>query len=147
MRGWITVRTHTTVADDEERMELQAEALWREKDDGWLLRYTEASEDGGSTTVRVTATTSGVVVERSGEMRAVMEFSDGETRECRYQTPFGTILLNIRTHRTETRLTKSGGTVRLWYELENAAGNCSRHEVEMAVKATAGEDCDEECLT
>ena len=139
MEGLITVRTRARVGGESEQIELQTDAVWTKEADAVRLCYTETPDEGEPTAVTVTARMGEVTVERKGELSAVMVFADGEARECSYHTPFGDLYLNIRPRRTQVSFGETGGTVRLWYDLENAAGERSQHEVEMAVRRTAGE--------
>lgn len=138
MRGQITVHTRAQIGSESEEIELQTDAQWTVRSGKTVLRYVETPEEGSPTTVTVTAQDGAVTVKRVGEMSAVMEFADGQERECFYKTPFGEILLIIRTHRTQVEMEETGGAVRLWYDLKNG-NDSSRHEVKMTVRGTAEE--------
>ncbi len=146
MQGRITVQTESAAGEERERFACEADAVWECAADTLTVRYTETAEDGAVTRVMVQASPEGIRIRRHGSMRTVLEFVPGKRRECRYQTPYGDLLLQIDTEEAAWRETPCGHELLLRYRMQYAAGECSRHQVEMAIRPIAGEECEGSCL-
>lgn len=92
----VVLTTSQKVGDQREQdcMELQGELF--EKENSTHLLYTE---NNTKTHVRISGDT--VHVHRLGELSGDLWFVDGDERDTRYETPYGRMMLTIKTHKIE----------------------------------------------
>ncbi len=132
MKVHISLRTAQTIDGDTTVNEMTAYGTWERQLDGARLCYTESERDGGAV-VTVTVRGAETVIERCGEISSRLILQEGKRHECRYETPYGCMILHTKAKRV--LLSDCGDTaiLRADYTLEmNGAG--AEQEIEFRIK-------------
>lgn len=83
-----------------------------------ILTYQESELTGmEGTTTRFTVRGDRVVLERTGMVVSRMEFKQGERSSSFYETPWGTMAVDIATTRLAHRLTERGGVMEIGFTI------------------------------
>ena len=82
------------------------------------LSYEETELTGmQGTTTRFTIRGDTVVLERTGMIQSRMEFKQGERSSSLYETPWGTMVVDIATTKLAHRLTERGGVMEIVFTI------------------------------
>ena len=82
------------------------------------LSYEETELTGmKGTTTRFTIRGDTVVLERTGMIQSRMEFKQGERSSSLYETPWGTMVVDIATTKLAHRLTERGGVMEIVFTI------------------------------
>ena len=82
------------------------------------LAYEETELTGmQGTTTRFTVQGDTVVLERTGTIISRMEFKQGERSSSLYETPWGTMVVDIATTKLAHRLTERGGVMEIAFTI------------------------------
>ena len=82
------------------------------------LSYEETELTGmEGTTTRFTIRGDTVVLERTGMIQSRMEFKQGERSSSLYETPWGTMVVDIATTKLAHRLTERGGVMEIVFTI------------------------------
>ena len=97
--------------------ELMTEGVMELRDDGEILVEYEESELTGmeGTTTRFSIRGDTVTLTRSGQLNSQMVFQKGKRHSSLYETPWGTMLVNIFTTYLEYRIGEHGGVMEIKY--------------------------------
>lgn len=132
--------TVTGVSLDESGQETATELTTRgqyfEKDDSRFLLYEEQDPDSGAV-VRSTLKIKNHTVElsKSGAVRSRMIFETGKTHRTSYDTPYGSLLLDICTDDLKSAWSDNTGSVQLAYRLLTEDALLSRNRLFIKIKS------------
>lgn len=102
-----------------EETELMTEGIMVSGDDGAIiLEYQETELTGmEGTTTRFTIQDDTVVLTREGSVNSQMVFQRGKRNSSIYETPWGTMLVDISTASLQYRLDAHGGVMEIRYTI------------------------------
>ncbi|MDE7245127.1 MAG: DUF1934 domain-containing protein [Oscillospiraceae bacterium] len=97
--------------------ELMTEGVMELRDDGEILvRYQESELTGmEGTTTCFSIRGDTVTLTRSGQLNSQMVFQKGKRHSSLYETPWGTMLIDISTSYLEYRINERGGIMEIKY--------------------------------
>ena len=109
-------QTYDSVAP--EVTELATEGLMTLDGEEIRLSYEETELTGmQGTTTRFAICGDRVVLERTGMIQSRMEFKQGERSSSLYETPWGTMVVDIATTKLAHRLTERGGVMEIVFTI------------------------------
>ena len=109
-------QTYDSVAP--EVTELATEGLMTLDGGEIRLSYEETERTGmQGTTTRFTIRGDTVVLERTGMIQSRMEFKQGERSSSLYETPWGTMVVDIATTKLAHRLNERGGVMEIVFTI------------------------------
>lgn len=109
-------QTYDSVAP--EVTELATEGVMTLDGEEISLSYEETELTGmEGTTTRFTVRGDTVVLERTGMIQSRMEFKQGERSSSLYETPWGTMVVDIATTRLAHRLNERGGVMEILFTI------------------------------
>ncbi|MBD5169967.1 MAG: DUF1934 domain-containing protein [Oscillibacter sp.] len=98
--------------------ELATEGVMTLDGDVISLAYEETELTGmEGTTTRFTLQGDRVVLERTGTIQSRMEFKQGERSSSLYETPWGTMVVDIATTKLAHRLNERGGVLEIVFTI------------------------------
>ena len=98
--------------------ELATEGVMTLDGDAISLAYEESELTGmEGTTTRFTLQGDRVVLERTGTIQSRMEFKQGERSSSLYETPWGTMVVDIATTKLAHRLNERGGVLEIVFTI------------------------------
>ena len=98
--------------------ELATEGLMTIEGEEVTLTYQESEITGmEGTTTRFIVRGDTVVLERTGMIVSRMEFKQGERSSSLYETPWGTMVVDVATTRLAHRLTERGGVLEIAFTI------------------------------
>ena len=98
--------------------ELATEGVMTLDGDAIGLAYEESELTGmEGTTTRFTLQGDRVVLERTGTIQSRMEFKQGERSSSLYETPWGTMVVDIATTKLAHRLNERGGVLEIVFTI------------------------------
>ena len=102
-----------------EETELMTEGVMVSNDDGsFVLEYEETELTGmEGTTTRFTIEGDTVVLTREGRIHSQMIFQRGKRNSSLYETPWGTMMVDISTASLQYRLSDRGGVIEIKYTI------------------------------
>ena len=103
---------------EKDTIEFATEGVLRATGYGYLLEYDESELTGmaGSrTAVQLHASSAALL--RSGAFRSRMIFEPGKQHRCLYQTPYGSVKMDITTHSLRATITERGGELDILYDV------------------------------
>lgn len=104
--------------------------------DGCEISYEETELTGmTNTTSRLTVQGEEVVLTRSGDNCARMQFKNGQRYCGHYDTPYGAFTICILPHQVEVDLTPAGGRIYLHYRMELEHMMTSSNTLELVITA------------
>lgn len=98
----------------EDTLRTEADGICQVEEDGVLLRYPEAENDG---IVILLITQSLTDLKRRGLTKSRLTFIEGRLQPCTYVTPHGEIDLSIFTHSQQLSVNATGGQFQARYAL------------------------------
>lgn len=101
-----------------DRTELVTEGTLEKTEGGWCLRYEESEltgMEGTSTLIEVEGATA--TLRRVGAVQSEMRFCRGEIGTSAYETPYGTLTVEIGTSLLRAELTEDGGELEIRYSI------------------------------
>ena len=106
-------------SDSPEVTELATEGVMTIREDGEMVLTYQESEITGmeGTTTRFTIRGGTVVLERAGLIVSRMEFKQGERSSSFYETPWGTMEVDIVTTKLAHRFTERGGVMEIAFTI------------------------------
>lgn len=103
---------------DPEVTELATEGVMTLDGDAISLAYEETELTGmEGTTTRFTLQEDRVVLERTGTIQSRLEFKQGERNSSLYETPWGTMVVDIATTKLAHRLNERGGVLEIVFTI------------------------------
>lgn len=109
-------QTYDAVAP--EVTELSTEGVMTIDGEEITLTYQESEITGmEGTTTRFTVRGDTVVLERTGTIVSRMEFTRGERSSSLYETPWGTMVVDISTTKLTHRITERGGVMEIAFTI------------------------------
>lgn len=99
---------------------------------GYSIAYQETI-DGQKTDVTIQVCGDKIQIHRKGASNVCFRFQNGKQFPTEYQTPYGTIGMNVITKKIENQLSDDGGNLSLFYILEMGGGE-TYHQMTLNVK-------------
>ena len=109
-KHWIRVENRQRTGGESHQIKNEAACAFLRKGDTFYLLYEE--KDGTKITVKIRGTHATLL---RGHSR--LDLEQGTRHSCLYETGYGTLPLETAAQRVEHRVTFSGGTARLLYDL------------------------------
>ena len=78
-----------------------------------------------------------VVMNRSGTVTSRMVFRRGKKHHFLYGTPYGTLAMGINTRSIDMKLSESGGSMNLSYDIDFENALMSRNQIDITIKEKA----------
>lgn len=126
----------TAVTDGEpETVDLTTTGAFYKKDDKYYVCYNESAAtgfDGSKTCVKLWD--SGASITRFGRYKSCLMIEKGITNLCNYDTPAGSLVLDINGVEIDSNLTDKGGEVNLEYTLNSGGLLISENKLTMNIK-------------
>ncbi len=123
----VTVRTEQKLGDQRETDQSQTTGDLYLKEGSTHLLYQEGNT---KTHIRISGDT--VHVHRLGELSGDLWFVEGDERDTRYETPYGRMLLTIKTHRI--RWDAKNGILKIRYNILTDGQLVSMNEMMIIMK-------------
>ncbi len=103
---------------DPNQTELLTEGTLEKTENGWELRYEESELTGmeGTTTV-FEVVGEEVTLRREGAVQSEMHFSAGEIHTSAYETPYGSLTVEVGTSFLRVELSEAGGEMEIRYSI------------------------------
>lgn len=101
-----------------DRSELLTEGTLEKTEQGWQVRYEESEltgMEGTSTMFDITA--DGVTLRREGAVQSEMHFCRGEISTSAYETPYGSLTVEIGTSLLRAEVDEGGGELEIRYSI------------------------------
>ncbi len=76
----------------------------------------------------------GITLSRNGTVSTCMRFRQGEKQYCLYDTPFGSAMLGIDTHRINSDLRENGGSLEFKYAVDMEGTLLSRNHIKIKIR-------------
>ena len=100
-----------------------------------ILRYRESALTGmEGTWTKVKVSPGEVIVDRNGLISGRLTFREGERDSFPYETPYGQLMMGVKTRRISNRLTDAGGEVEIDYLTDLAHAYEIRNQFRISVK-------------
>ncbi len=114
----ISIKNTQTADDMKESTELISEGRFYKSGDKFYIFYNEEeTEETVASIVQITVHENKLIMSRKGDFSSKMEYEAGVANDFTYHTPFGDMLMRLKTESLENRLTENGGDIRLCYSL------------------------------
>ena len=103
---------------DPDKTELLTEGVLEQMEGGWLLSYEESELTGmeGTTTIFEIGEEE-VVLRRIGTVQSEMHFRAGEISTSAYETPYGTLTVEVGTGFLRSEINENGGELEIRYTI------------------------------
>ena len=103
---------------DPNATELLTEGQLEKTENGWLLSYEESELTGmeGTTTI-FEIEEEKVVLRRVGSVQSEMHFQSGEISTSAYETPYGTLTVEVGTSFLRSDIKETGGELEIRYSI------------------------------
>lgn len=128
----VSLRSVQRMDGDVQTTEMTAFGTLEQLSDGARLRYTESLQDGAAA-VTVTVRSGQVVIERCGELSSQLLLEEGKRHLCRYETPYGRMILHAQAKRLAFSFSGTAGTLQAVYVLD-MNGAYTEQEIEIGIK-------------
>ncbi|MGM9619311.1 MAG: DUF1934 domain-containing protein [Oscillospiraceae bacterium] len=103
---------------DPDETELLTEGTLEQTPDGWLLSYEESELTGMEGTTTTFAIGEGeALLRRVGTIQSEMYFKPGEISTSAYDTPYGTLTVEIGTRFLRAEMSRQGGELEIRYSI------------------------------
>lgn len=123
----------------DEIMELVTQGtLSGDEGDGFALTYRESELtglEGTTTTFRIGKDR--ITLHREGTLNSEMIFEEGQKHFSLYETPYGGLMLGVKTRRARSDIGSSGGNLEIRYALEVDNERIGENSFEIHVKEPA----------
>lgn len=127
----ISIRNLQTMDGESELTELITEGKFYTHNGKQYIFYEEESEDS-SCTVMMVITDKDVTLTRKGEFGSKMHYQEGKTEQIIYYTPYGDMIMSLKTLRIDNRL-EDEGELQLIYEL-SVNEDCFHNDLTITVR-------------
>ncbi len=119
--------------------ELATEGVMTIREDGEMVLTYQESEITGmeGTTTRFTIRGGTVVLERAGLIVSRMEFKQGERSSSFYETPWGTMVVDVSTIKLAHRLDSHGGILEIQFNIAVDHQVTGRNQFKIRVRESA----------
>ena len=125
---------------DPDDVELMTEGVMDAAGGAITLTYRETELTGMEGTVtRFTIRDNAVTLERTGAVSSAMVFEKGRAHSSLYDTPWGTLLVDVATTSLAHRLTERGGVLELKYTVSVDHRMVSENHVKIRVRESKRE--------
>ncbi len=130
----ISISNRQSSNDLSENTELISEGKFYRSGDKFYIFYSESdTEETSACSVMITVEKDKVTMSRKGEFSSKMVYKEGLTDSVSYHTPFGDMLMMLKTEKVVNELTELGGNLRLCYKLI-INGEEMDNDLELSVK-------------
>ncbi len=131
------INLHSSIITDgeSENIDLTTTGSYYIKDGKYYICYRESEAtgfDGSMTTVKVW--NGGASITRYGKHHSCLMIEKGITNLCNYNTPAGSIVLDINGVEIESKLDENGGDINLAYTLNSGGLLISENSITMNIK-------------
>ncbi len=128
----ISLRAVQTMDGETDETRMQAVGTLEQTANGVQLTYTEAAADGGA---RVSVLLRGdhVMIRRQGEISSQLWLEPQRRRECRYETPYGSMRLYATGRSASFSFAEGKGCLTVAYALE-MNGAVTEQAIEIRIK-------------
>ncbi len=114
----ISIENKQTADGITETAELISEGRFYKTGDKFYIFYNEEeTEKTSACIVQITVEEKRLIMSRKGEFSSKMEYEAGVANDFTYHTPFGDMLMQLKTEAFENNLTEAGGNLKLCYIL------------------------------
>ena len=120
---------------DRETIDLTTTGDFYKADGDYYVKYAESDAtgfDGSTTTVKVWK--SGASITRNGLYQSCLMIEKGITNLCNYDTPAGSLVLDINGVQIDTDLDEKGGRINMEYTLNSGGLLISENKLTMNIK-------------
>ncbi len=114
---------------DEQTIEQELEGRFKERDDHWLLKYTEKPGTSEQVQTTVKAYEKEVTVIRQGEISYRQRYRPEEITTCVVTTPGGNMDMEVNTLDYSREQTGDGGLIRFTFRLRMGGENMGRYQL------------------
>lgn len=124
-----------TTDGDKETVDLTTVGSFYKKEDKYYICYSESTAtgfEGSMTTVKVW--NKGASITRHGKHRSCLLIEEGTTNICNYDTPAGSVILDINGIAIDSGLGDKGGKLNLEYSLNTSGMLISDNSIKIDVK-------------
>lgn len=128
----ISLRSVQRVDGETQTSEMIASGTMERLSEGMRLCYTESPQDGGAT-VTVTVRGAQTIIERRGEILSQLLLEEGKRHLCRYETPYGKLILHTQAEQLMFSDIGQTAILRAVYTLE-MSGAFTEQEIEFRIK-------------
>lgn len=128
----VSLRSVQKMDGDVETAEMTARGTLELSADGARLCYTESPQDGGAA-VTVTVRNAQIMIERRGEFSSNLLLEEGERHACRFDTPYGQMLLHTQAKHVSFSFAEHVGTLRAVYMLD-MNGAYTEQDIKIGIK-------------
>ena len=133
----IKVRGRQIIEDDSDTIELTVHGSYEEKDGHKIIKYREYTGDDineyTDTTVDIDKN-SVVTVKKQGVDTSLMILEKDKRHQSQYETPLGSIIMGVNTIGVINRLSKSGGVLKVKYQVDFFSNYTTDNILEIIVK-------------
>ena len=135
----ITISSSQTVDGNGNSMELVTEGKYGAGEDGIRFYYNESELTGlDGTRTNFHVTKDKVVMQREGAVNSRMVFHEGHRHPFTFETPYGSLNMDLDTFRIERSLDENGGKLEIEYDLDLESSVISRNRFLINVKEIKG---------
>ncbi len=128
----VSLRSVQRMDGETETTEMAAHGTLELLPEGARLCYTESPQDGGAA-VTVTVRGAQTVIERRGEISSQLLLEKDKRHLCRYETPYGRMILHAQAHRLAFSFEANTGILQAAYTLD-INGGYTEQEIEIRIK-------------
>ena len=115
----ISIKGAQNTGDSEEVMELVTQGVLSGEEGNYSLTYPESELTGLEGTVTTFHIEKDrITLLREGALNSEMVFIEGEKHFSLYQTPYGGLMLGVKTHKARSSIGWDGGALEIRYGLE-----------------------------
>ena len=131
----IKIRGTQGIDGEKEVIELDTVGTMRKQDNTYILTYKEGEMLGeNKVTTKLSVTENHTaVMERNGDMCSRLVIEKGKRNNCFYESPYGSLAIGIFGEYIENRLTDSGGSLEMSYNIDSNLVPISKNKVEITV--------------
>lgn len=116
-------------------IELETMGKFTRRNGKFYIMYEESALTGfENTTTTVKIGEENVTLLRRGNVESRMEFIGGDTRLCRYPTPYGDLFVGVKVLELSHSLSEDGGELHLSYILDLDNESYAKNTLSLAVK-------------
>lgn len=135
-KALITVKgTQRNAHNETDTIELITEGEFLKKGEYYYIKYEESELSGlDKTTTTLKVGEDSVVLMRFGENQSKMIFEKDIRHESSYVTPYGNIMLGVKSNEIDISLTENGGELKLKYALDLNEKILSDNELHLTVR-------------
>lgn len=135
-KALITVKgTQKNAQNETDTIELITEGEFLKKGEYYYIKYDESELSGlDKTTTTLKVGQDSVILMRFGDNQSKMVFEKNTRHESNYVTPYGNIMLGVKSDEIKVNLTENGGELKLKYAIDLDKRVLSDNELHLTVR-------------